>query len=203
MSDLSVKLKTAICPVAQTTAVSEERRMMARLANGNEAAMCELLQQHGEMLSRLVGRLTAWHVDRDDILQEVLLSVWQKSGSYRGDGTLEGWLRRIAVNRCRNHFRAANSLKRLIERFARLMMPGDETAGPDPIDTGRTDEVHRALRELADIDRTALVLFYLEEMPGEEVASVLKVKLETLHVRLHRARQKLKHVIEAQSESVD
>ena len=87
---------------------------MVRLKTGDQAAMCELLDRHGDMLARLVGRLTAWHVDREDILQDVLLSVWQKSGSFRGNGSLEGWLKRIAVNQCRNHFRAANSIKRLI-----------------------------------------------------------------------------------------
>ena len=206
MSELSVNLNAATRPAAsaESSAFSDERQLMLRLNNGDEAAMCELLQRHGDMLARLVGRLTAWHSDREDILQEVLLSVWQKAGSFRGDGSLEGWLKRIAVNRCQNHFRATNSIKRLIERFALLINPGQTYESKHSVYGNEPDdELHLALRKLSNVERTALVLFYLEEMPGDEVAAVLKVKPETFHVRLHRARQKLKTVIEEQSESID
>lgn len=204
MSDLSVNLKSAILPAAQTSApaLSEDRRLMNRLANGEEAAMCELIQKHGETLARLIGRLTAWHGDRDDILQEVLVNVWQKSASFRGDGPLEGWLKRIAVNQCRNHFRAANGVKRMMGRFARLLTPA-ETVDPAPVESSAADKVNLALGALSNVDRTALVLFYLEGMTGDEVATAMKIKLETLHVRLHRARKNLKQAIEAQEESDD
>ena len=49
---------------------------------------------------------------------------------------------------------------------------------------------------LPKVDRTALVLFYLEEMSGEEVAAHLGIKTKSLHVRLHRARKKLKSILE-------
>ena len=52
-----------------------------------------------------------------------------------------------------------------------------------------------ALAKLSPSDRLLLVLYYLEEMSGDEVASSMGVKLETLHVRLHRARQKLKTIL--------
>jgi RNA polymerase sigma-70 factor (ECF subfamily) len=51
------------------------------------------------------------------------------------------------------------------------------------------------LQRLSQADRTVLVLFYLEENSGEEISRMLKIKQETLHTRLHRARQKLKLVL--------
>ena len=206
MSELSVNLNAATRPEAQAieSAFLDERQLLVRLNDGEESAMCELLNRHGEMLARLVGRLTAWHADREDILQEVLLSVWQKAGTYRGDGSLEGWLKRIAVNRCQNHFRAANSLKRMIERFALLKNPNPANDSTYPgLGDEPDDELQRALQRLPKVDRTALVLFYLEEMPGDEVAEILKVNPSTFHVRLHRSRKKLKRLIEEQSESGD
>ena len=206
MSELSVNFNAVTKPAAkaEAAAVSSERQLMSRLKQGDDTAMCELLARHGDMLARLVGRLTAWHVDREDILQEVLLSVWQKSGTYLGNGSLEGWLKRVAVNQCRNHFRAANSIKRLIERFALLIHPSESFETEYSVYGNEPDEeLQLALRRLSELDRTALVLFYLEEMPGDQVAEVLNVRPETLHVRLHRARIKLKKVIEKQSESVD
>ncbi len=170
-------------------------RLMRSLRAGDEAAMRRLLEMHGEMLSRLVGRLTGWHADRDDILQDVLLAVWQKAGTFRESGSLESWLRSIAINRCRNYFRASSSLRRMVER---LVSFGVAESAKD-IDLLEVDEAKQrlqvGLQRLSQADRTVLVLFYLEENSGEEISRMLKIKQETLHTRLHRARQKLKLVL--------
>jgi RNA polymerase sigma-70 factor (ECF subfamily) len=169
--------------------------LMQRLHAGDEAAMQSLIETHGGMLAGMIGRLTGWHADRDDILQDVLLKVWQNAGEYKGVGALEGWLRSIAVNRCRNYFRSINSIKRLIKRFVSLGV----AVSVDSEDLAETEDAKKqlqaALQRLPQADRTVLVLFYLEEMPGEEIARMLNIKQETLHVRLHRARKKLKLVI--------
>ncbi len=129
---------------------------------------------------------------------DVLLSVWKQASTFSGKGSLEGWLKRIAVNRCRNHFRATQSLKRLIERFTlSLQRSGQQT---DANQNGQqNDKLTNCLQKLTQSDRTVLVLFYLEEMPGDEVAKTLNIKLETLHVRLHRARNRLKKLLETQT----
>ena len=182
---------------------AHEESLMKRIAARDEAAICELLELHGEMLARLVGRLLVWHSDCDDVLQEVLLSVWQRAGSYRGQGSLEGWLKKIALNRCRNHFRALSAVQRKLERFS-ILIGKRETDQPTPSTFSNKDDgqtpLMLALRKLDGKDRTAIVLFYLEEMPGEEVAASLGIKLETFHVRLHRARKKLKRLIEKENE---
>ena len=174
---------------------NEEKELTLRLQRGDDTAMCELIERYGEVLGQLVGRLTGWHADREDILQDVLLAIWNQAGSYRGEGSLEGWLKRIAVNRCRNHFRATQSIKRLIERFTLLRQPSERQSTNE--NDGQDEKLTSSLQKLSQADRTVLVLFYLEEMPGEEVAETLNIKLETLHVRLHRARSRLKKLIEA------
>lgn len=170
-----------------------DARLMRRLASGDDSAMQELIAAHGEGLARLIGRMTAWSGSQDDLLQEVLLSVWQQADSYRGDGPLAGWLRTVAVNRCRNHRRHLLSLRRLLDS-ARAMLRNTE-ATPD-LTIEATELTQYALAKLTHDDRTLIVLFYLEELPGNEVAGLLKIKPESLHVRLHRARAKLKTIIE-------
>lgn len=205
MSELSVDLNAVSnsADPADSRSESADKQLMLRLKNGDSSAMNELVECHGEMLARLIGRLTGWHADRDDILQEALVKVWQQAGSYRGEGSLEGWLKRIAVNRCKNHFRSNSAFTRMIERFKLLISPNatptlDSNIEQDDSSSG----LQQALQQLSPTDRTVIVLFYLEELPSEEIASLLNIKLETFHVRLHRARHKLKQIIESQGDDL-
>ncbi len=182
-------------PADQSAAVpcaEADARLMQRLADGDPMAMPELIAAHGDRLARLVGRMTAWSGDQDDLLQEVLVSAWEQAGSYQGQGSLAGWLRMIAVNRCRNHHRTRRALTRLLEA-ARMRMSRPEPE-PDLLEIGEL--TRRALQQLTVDERTVIVLVYLEELPGPEVARLLNIKPETLYVRLHRARQHLKRILE-------
>jgi RNA polymerase sigma-70 factor (ECF subfamily) len=173
----------------------DELALMKRLGEGDETAMTRLIELHGTALARLVGRLTAWSADHEDVFQEVLLHIWQKATSFRGQGPLGGWLRRLTINRCHNHLRQENSIRRKLAKFF-----DDSSAAkvietkPQPVTTW--EPLKAALAKLPFKERTALVLYYLEEMSADEVAFELGIKPETLHVRLHRARKKLKNILE-------
>ena len=176
---------------------SEGLALMRRLGSGDESALTELIELHGQMLARLVGRLTAWNSDHEDVFQEVLLQIWQKANSYRGTGPLEGWLRRLAVNRCRNHLRRQNSFRKLLANwFEQNRKQVTDATADEP-----SSKIQNALAELSLNERTVLVLYYLEEMSGAEAATALGIKTESFHVRLHRARRKLKSVLVAKGES--
>ncbi len=176
---------------------NDELALMKRLDEGDETAMNLLLEQHGNWMARLVGRLTAWSPDREDVFQEVLLHVWQKAGNFNGQGPLGGWLRRLTINRCHNHLRQQNSIKRKLTNFFEKSFAS--TKHETKPELGATSEpLQAALAILPINERTPLILYYLEEMTADEVALQLGIKPETLHVRLHRARKKLKSILESE-----
>lgn len=191
---------TQHCQSINTGKVPSADLTMSRIAAGDQVAFEQLISDYGESVAKLIGRLTAWHTDSDDILQEVFLTVWQRAGSYDGRGSIEGWLKRIAINRCRNHFRALNSIRRKLEKFAGLGLkePTHSCLSKFEVDEAN-DQLRGQIEKLPQQDRMILVLYYLEELTGEEVAGLLKVKLETFHVQLHRARQRLRNLIDDQN----
>lgn len=205
MSELSVRPNSAklFCQDDHRQTTARDQVLMERIASGDAEAFTALIETHGQSLARLVGRLTAWHTDVEDILQDVWLKVWRQAGAYSGQGSLEGWLKRIAINTCRNHFRTVNSIKRKIENFGQQLLLGQDkfhyeaSFEKDELDPG----LQSALEELGRKDRELLVLFYQEELSGNEIAKLLNLKLETLHVRIHRARKKLKQILTTNSET--
>lgn len=129
-------------------------QLMARIAAGDGDAFQELVKLHGPQLATFIGRLTAWHADRDDLLQETLLAVWDNARGYDERGSLKQWLFQIAVNRVKNYFRATQRLKRRLEKFAAL-----RPSGSNFIQANKTQRelsssaLSRALGELSFADR--------------------------------------------------
>ncbi len=66
----------------QQTDSPTDGQLMARIAAGDGDAFQELVKIHGPQLATFIGRLTAWHADRDDLLQETLLAVWDNARGY-------------------------------------------------------------------------------------------------------------------------
>ena len=193
MGELSVNLKVDVDRSESHDRFVQSETLIVRVAEGDEVAFRQLIDAHGESIARLIGRLMGWHTDCDDILQDVFLQVWQRAESFKNSGPVEGWLKRIAVNRCRNHFRTLMRFRRRLERFVSLVLVNKDQQYESSFPSdGEHDELHAAIQSLPNDDRMILVLFYLEEMDGQDVAESLGLKHGTLHVRLHRARQKLK-----------
>ena len=167
-----------------------------RLAANGPGALDELMRNQGQHLRRLLGSLSGGFQDVDDLMQETLLKAWENAGSYRGEAPLKHWLTRIAVGVCRNQQRGSrrllNHLRRLWSQHNSQQYTQPQVTSDDP----RVEEMQRAMKRLSHSDRELLVLFHIERQPLESLASVLKIRLETLHVRLHRARQRLRGLLD-------
>ena len=175
----------------------DEIALMDRLRHGDETAMHELIEHYGPSLQRLVRRLSAWSVDGDDILQEVFLIAWRRASSFRGTGSLEGWLRRLAVNRCRNHRRAQVAFEKLLGRVA---MTGGDRHSKLGRNNELEDEVALAMAKLSADDRGVLVLYYMENLSGQEIAETIGIRMDAVHVRLSRARGRLRKLLASEGE---
>jgi RNA polymerase sigma-70 factor (ECF subfamily) len=178
-----------------TITADRELALTRRIAAGDADALGELIDRHGEMLRRLVGRLCAWSDDCDDVMQEVLLRVWERSRSFRG-GSLSAWLRRVAMNECRRRHRSLGVARRLFGRMReRRVTPIQHgaTHGLEAVELTRI-----ALRQLRHDDRTLVVLFYLEGLSLESIGELLRVRPATLAVRLHRARERMRARLQAE-----
>lgn len=163
-----------------------------RLSRGDAQAFDDLVDAYYAAVSRFVQRLTAWEMDWEEIVQEVFFVAWRKARSYRGDASPLAWLRKIALNECRRRYRRV--------RLWRVWKAGQASREP-PVMPGadepmlgreRIEAVRRAIRALPQRDREVIVLHYLEQQDIGQIAEQLGMRRNTVEVRLHRARQRLK-----------
>ncbi len=183
-----------------------------------------LVLDHQEQITRLVHRLLGWRGEVEDVVQDVFVDALKNLARFRGHSSVETWLTRIAINRCRSHQRRA---------WVRRMLPlpvgegrGEGAAKAEggrrktgnfapsaPWEAGATcetahsaeaqetiAEVHAAIRQLKQSDRELIVLRYLEEQSVDDIALALGLARGTVNVRLNRARSRLEKILKPLSE---
>ncbi len=169
---------------------------LQRLRRQDEDAFDRLVGAEHRRVTRLVARLLGWHGSVDDVVQEVFLAAWRNLPRFHGDCDLPTWLRRIAINKC--HSRQRKWTVRL--RWLRQEGQNHVSAMADPADRAAIDretrgQVRRSIGRLPPKDREVIVLHYLEEQSLDAIAALLSVRRNTIEVRLHRARSRLKEML--------
>jgi RNA polymerase sigma-70 factor (ECF subfamily) len=175
--------------------------LMCRIAGGDKLALEALVKQHGDYIRRLVGCLTAWSPDVDDLQQEVLLRIWSKAHQFDSTSNMRPWLRKITVNICRNHHRSLRRYFELLRRFWNSIEYDNNRREPGRLEREQQhlgDKVQWAMEQLNYRDREVIVLAYFDQRPLDAIAKEIGIKVETLHVRLHRVRQRIATLLEQQ-----
>jgi len=160
-----------------------------------------LYRQHAEDVARWAGRLMGHSADVEDIVHQVFLVAQRRLPEFRGEAKLSTWLHGITV-------RVVHEARRRYRRWWRWspQIRGAEAADdggghsedrpseqPSALELLEKKEagriVYQILDQLDEKYRTALILFELEGLSGEEVAAVTKTSVSNVWVRLLRGRQ--------------
>ena len=174
--------------------------------------------QHGELefqsiyadfqprILRYMGRMVGER-EAEDLTQEIFVKVNRALASFRGESSLSTWLYRIATNAALDRRRSPSfrrtTLLRLVDDVSEAgeeAEPGGEARAGERALSAEQELIRKELNEcirdfvekLPDNYRTPLVLSELEGLKNGEIAEIMGVSLDTVKVRLHRARAKLK-----------
>ncbi len=152
-------------------------------------------------LTRLIGESEA-----DDVTQEVFLKINAALDSFRGDSSLSTWIYRIATNSAMDYRRKSSTSPQAQvvdgglngESAYEEEIALDSSASPDRqlIRKKMNDCIRGIVDGLPENYRTVLILSDLEEMKNNEISEILDISLETVKIRLHRARARLKKELE-------
>ena len=151
-------------------------------------------------------RLTGQH-EAEDVAQEVFEKVNRGLKSFEGDSKLSTWLYRIATNTAIDRMRSSSfkrssghiSLEDIIEVKDRNVWSGHKTTHPDQavIHKEMSECVREFIDRLPQDYKVVIILKDYEEFTNKEIASILQISLDTVKMRLHRARAKLKNELNA------
>ncbi|HXI55526.1 MAG TPA: RNA polymerase sigma factor [Polyangia bacterium] len=158
-----------------------------------------LYRTHAATVTRWVSRLCGRDVEVDDIVHEIFLVVHKRLSTFRGDAEITTWLYSIAV-RVVSDRRQARRWRRwfgwrgvIIDDDRGETVDAAHAVGPSALELLETQEaqrtVYQVLDRLSEEHRTALILFEIEGLSGQEIAAITGTSIENVWLRLHRARK--------------
>ena len=161
--------------------------------NSDQKIQFELLYQaHYRMVLQLcLGLLKGDNDQAKDLAQEVFIQVWNNLGKFRQDSSPKTWIYRITVNACLNY------LKKEKLNSAKLGEAVQNQETTEEINLTESDPVkalYEAMAGLTEIDRIVTGLL-LEEVPQEEIATILGISDGNLRVKIHRIKLRLRKLI--------
>lgn len=173
--------------------IKNDLDLAAACAQGDQAAQRILFERVKNPMFGVCLRFAENRVAAEDLLQEGFIRVFRDIGRYRGEGNLDGWVRRVFVRTCIEHFHRQKKLPETVELelLENTLASTTETFDPDD-----PDAVVRLLQKLPPGFRAVLNLAVLEEKSHEEIARELGITASASRSQLTRAKVFLKKIIQ-------
>jgi RNA polymerase sigma-70 factor (ECF subfamily) len=169
--------------------------LVAAALGGDESAFTVLVGRHKKWLYVYVHRYVRDETEAQDVLQESLIAAWRGLKSYDPNRPLEFWLRRIALNKCRDRAR-----RQAVRRFLLPWSNGPrETSAADPapaideslVENEQLRMVRDAIEALPAKLRDPLILTAIEGLSQAEVAEILGRTVKAVEGAVYRAKKQL------------
>lgn len=180
---------------------AQDRADMERLAAGHDAALNDLMERHATPVFRFLCRMLGNEEDANDLAQEAFVRVYRARDKFRASGQFSTWLFTIAANLARNQIRWRTRHPNVSldaeagdaeEPLASVLPAPGGTPNDHTLASERAAAVRKAVGELPEDLRQAIVLCEWEEKSVAETAAILEATPKAIESRLYRARQILR-----------
>ncbi|MCL5270395.1 MAG: RNA polymerase sigma factor, partial [bacterium] len=174
--------------------LSDDDRLMARLAEDQPAALEELMQRWQTPLFRFIQRAVRDADVAEELTQDTFLRLWRARGQYRPGGRFASWLFRIASRLCLDHYRRQSRRPTLVgdDDFPPVSAPADDRPDRGVREAELIATLDAALGRLPLNQRLALEMVCFEEMSYREIAEALDCSVGAVEQLIFRARRALR-----------
>ncbi|MGH9760564.1 MAG: RNA polymerase sigma factor [Blastocatellia bacterium] len=214
MADLNLLLNPpSICKPVRKVSLSVKIEytldldLVRQARGGDERAFEEILRRYSPRVFQIASKFLRERSLVEEIAQDVFLKTYVELGSYKGQGSLEGWISRIATNTCLNFLRKAKNRREspvgdltadesgFLENLAAPGSIRNAAAAEQSLLAG--DLAQRVLEGLSPEDRLVLMLLDGDEVPVRAIAEITGWSQSNVKVRAMRARRKMRKAVEA------
>jgi RNA polymerase sigma-70 factor (ECF subfamily) len=186
--------RAATWPNAERARMTDDSdlALVQRTRAGDVEAFSELVRRHERIVFNLAYRFMRDNALAEDMAQEAFLKAYRLLNGFRGDCSFSTWLYRVTSSVC------LTELSRRKRRGEVELTPSHEdSASTEPEEASDMPElVRRCVTKLPDRYATIVSLYYLQEVPYEDIAEAMRIPMGTLKTWMHRARLQLRKIVE-------
>ncbi len=179
--------------------INDENELLQafKIESTKHYAFNNLMLKYREMLYFHIRRILIIHEDTDDVLQNTWIKVWHHLEKFRGESSLKTWLYRIATNESISFLKRKKTLLFIpilsVEKELSKSIEDDVYFNGNEIEK----KLQKAILTLPEKQRLVFNMRYFEEMPYEEISSVLGTSVGALKASYHIAMNKIEKILTA------
>ena len=171
----------------------------------NKEAFAAFIQLHQQLVMSTALGIVQNTEDAEEITQDVFVEVFQQHQHFKGESSVTTWLYRITTNKCIDHIRRKKTKKRFafitglfhnnsnepIHDAGHFVHPGVVAENKE-----KAAILFRAIEQLPEKQKTAYVLYEIENLSYAEIAEILNSSVSSVESLLFRSRQGLRKILE-------
>ncbi len=170
----------------------DDAALVTAVLAGDERAFTHLMRRHKESLYRFVRGYVGDASEAYDLVQEAFVAAWNALARYDRRRSFSVWLKRIAINKCRD-WRRRRTVRQFFYKAEDINRPGLDLEQPTSTND-REDELVRldnAIAALPSSLKEPLLLSLTEDLAHRDIAEALGITTKAVEVRIYRAKRAL------------
>lgn len=173
--------------------------LIESVKQGDQSAYAELINRYQNYVFTIVLRYLPVREDAEELAQDIFIKAYRNLADFRGDSKFSTWLYTITTTSCLSFLRKKKMETHSLDNETIMARAEQVESGlhANQIEVkSRLNMVNKAISLLNADDAQVITLFYRGEQTLDEIAHILGLETNTVKVRLHRARQRLKEKME-------
>ena len=181
------------------TTQPSDNDIIVQVLRGNQQLFAELVKRYQNFVFTIILRYVESREDAEEISQDVFVKAYRSLADFRGDSKFSTWLYTITSTTCITHLRRKKHDVFSLDQenvFARAENLNSGFSANEVEQKSKINMVNNAIALLSPDDAQVITLFYKAEQSLDEIAVIMGLETNTVKVRLHRARQRLREKME-------
>lgn len=149
----------------------------------------QIIEQHKGILFKVARTYCPYEEDRQDLIQEMMVQIWQSINKYNDRYKLSTWLYRISLNVAISFYRKSSTRAKkqaeLTEQMAEMLT--EQTSEKEQ----HLNLLEQFISELKEIDK-ALMILYLDDKNHTEIAAIMGISVSNVGTKISRIKDKLR-----------
>ncbi len=174
-----------------------ENELIQACIKGNTEAQMQLYKMYSKEMYNVALRILHQKEDAEDIMQNAFITAFSQIQNVRNESGFKAWLKRITINKAIDEYKKRNKIiitetENFIELTNDFVEIEEETVQPKTIIA--------SVAKLPELQQLLIELFYFQELTHQEIAEKLSISYENSRIILHRAKEKLKKLLQNENQ---